>query len=100
MNDLFNTAVSAAPVAAPKEPREPLVDQIEQHFRLHRYESFTGQDLFLAFPERRQDSIRTAIRKLLRERTIKSTGMVKQSDKFPQPQPLGDVVCFTLILGK
>jgi len=80
--------------------REPLVDRIEQHFRDHRYESFTGQELIEAFPGDRIDSVRATIRRLLKEKTIKSTGMVRFSTRAPQPQPIPDVVCLTLILGK
>jgi hypothetical protein len=96
MSELF-------PVAPPKAKavrRGPLMDRLEQHFRDHRYESFTGQDLMVAFPDDRFDSIRSAIRRLLKEKTIKSTGMIRVSEKFPQPQPIPDVACLTLILGK
>lgn len=101
MNTLFqDERIGKETLPVPKDRRDPLVDRIEQHFRDHRYESFTGQDLIEAFPNDRMDYIRSSIKRLLKEKTIKSTGMIRFSQTAPQPQPIPDVVCLTLILGK
>lgn len=96
MNELF----TPPPAKASRERQGPLMERIEKHFRARRYESITTQDLFESFPEDRIDSIRNAVRKLLKDRTIKSTGMVRHSNKLPQPQPVMDVACLTLTIGK
>lgn len=80
--------------------RTKTADIVEQFFREHRYESFTQQDLFMRFPETKFEVIRNAVARLSRDRVLKSTGMVRHSEKFAQPVPIGDVFCLTLTIGK
>jgi hypothetical protein len=96
MTELF----PIAPVKTKAARKGPLMDRLEDHFRDHRYESFTTLDLVVIFPEDKLDAIRNALRKLLKERLIKSTGMMRHNEHFSQPQPAMDVVCLTLPLGK
>lgn len=98
--EVFSTKAAPAPREQKAPRRGPLMSRIEQHFRDHRYESITVQDLFITFSEDKLDTIRNAVRKLVKERTIKSTGMIRHSDSIPQPQPIGDVICLTLTLSK
>lgn len=89
------------PVPPTKHPRKgPLQDRIEDHFREHRYESFTTLDLMVEFPEDKLESIRNAVRKLQKDKLVKSTGMVRHNGYFPEPQVMTDVVCLTLTIGK
>lgn len=97
---LFPAATKPAPATPKPDRRGPLMDRLEKHFREHRYESFTTLDLSYAFPQDKVDSIRNAVRKLIKDKTIKSTGMVRHNKHSMQPQPIGDVVCLTLTIGK
>jgi len=85
--NLFETnqhGAAATPPALRGPKSTPPVDRVEQHFRDHRYESLTILELSEAFPDTRLDALRNAVRKLLKDRTIRSTGMIRPSEKYPQ----------------
>lgn len=77
----------------------PIIERIEQLFRETRYGTFTMVELYDLFPDVEPDTIRNALRKLLKERIIKSTGEVRLP-KGPFRHAGPDTVCLTITIGK
>jgi hypothetical protein len=97
MTELFPTP----PVKTKAERKGPIMERLEQHVRDHRYEAFTLVELYDLFESDKPEAIRNAIRKLFKEKLIKSTGELRHR-KNERSQVLNDsdVVCLTLAIGK
>jgi hypothetical protein len=61
----------------PEDPKAPpLYEQIAAYFKAHKFESFTTIQLAAAFPARKFETVRNAVRRLVRARDVKCTGAI------------------------